>query len=114
MLLLVALSASSGALPPPADRFDHGAAGTARNGTGGEVAPSPSGASWPGTANSGNGGPFGFVGAQYGDLWGLRRGANNSLGVGYCVMEDVLGTGRVARQPDPSVWDAARWPERLP
>ncbi|MEM8619434.1 MAG: VaFE repeat-containing surface-anchored protein [Actinomycetota bacterium] len=104
-LLLVALSASSGALPPPADRFDHGAAGTARNGSGGKIAPAPSGGSWPGTANSGNGGPFGFVGAQYGDLWGLPLGANNSLGVGYCVMEDVLGTGRVGRQPDPAEWD---------
>jgi hypothetical protein len=95
-----------GALPPPGDRADYGAAGTARNGYGGEIAPSATSASWPGTGLGANGGPFAFVGAQYGSLWGLPTGPNNSLGVGYCVMEDVSGTGRVSRQSDPAEWDA--------
>jgi hypothetical protein len=95
-----------GALPPPGDRADYGAAGTARNGYGGEIAPSATSASWPGTGLGANGGPFAFVGAQYGSLWGLPPGPNNSLGVGYCVMEDVSGTGRVSRQSDPAEWDA--------
>jgi len=93
------------ASPPPADRVDYGAAGTARNGYGGEIAPSSTAASWPGTGLGANGGPFAFVGAQYGSLWDLPTGPNNSLGVGYCVMEDVSGTGRVRRQPDPAEWD---------
>ncbi len=105
--LLVAGSVPGVALPPPAGRADHGAAGSARNGVGGELAPSPSMASWPGTGPGGNGGPFAFVGAQYGPLWDLPTRANNSLGVGYCVMEDVRGEGVVRRRPDPAVWDAA-------
>ena len=97
---------SSDAAPPPAGRFDHGAAGSALNGTGGQIAPSPTSASWPGTGNGGNGGAFAFIGAQYGSLWNIPATANNSLGVGYCVMEDVGGVGTVARQPDPAAWDA--------
>jgi hypothetical protein len=97
---------SGDAAPPPADRFAHGAAGTARNGFGGEVAASPTIESWPGTGAGRNGGPFAFIGAQYGALWSIPPSANNSLGVGYCVMEDVEGEGTVSRQPDPSVWDA--------
>ncbi len=81
------------ATAPPAGRAAHGAAGSARNGFGGEIAPSPSIASWPGTANGGNGGPFAFIGAHYGPLWGIPPGPNNSQGVGYCVMEDVTGEG---------------------
>ena len=97
---------SSDAAPPPAGRFAHGAAGTARNGFGGEVAPSPTMESWPGTGAGGNGGPFAFIGAQYGSLWSIPSSANNSMGVGYCVMEDVAGEGTVALQPDPAAWDA--------
>jgi hypothetical protein len=92
------------ALAPPAGQFAHGAAGSARNGVGGEIAPSPTIVSWPGTSATANGGPFAFVGAQYGELWQIPAGPNNSLGVGYCVMEDVLGEGTVSRQPDPAVW----------
>ncbi len=97
---------STDAAPPPAGRFSHGAAGTARNGFGGEVAPSPTSASWPGTTAGNNGGPFAFIGAQYGSLWSIPPTINNSMGVGYCVMEDVAGAGTVARQPDPAGWDA--------
>lgn len=97
---------ASDAAPPPRERFAHGAAGTARNGTGGEIAPSPTMASWPGTGAGGNGGPFAFIGAQYGSLWSIPAGPNNSLGVGYCVMEDVGGEGVVAARPDPAAWDA--------
>ena len=97
---------SSDAAPPPAGRFAHGAAGTARNGFGGEVAPSPTIESWPGTGAGGNGGAFAFIGAQYGSLWSIPPSTNNSMGVGYCVMEDVGGEGTVALQPDPAVWDA--------
>ena len=97
---------SGDAAPPPAHRFAHGAAGTARNGFGGEVAASPTIESWPGTGAGGNGGPFAFVGAQYGSLWSIPPSANNSLGVGYCVMEDVGGEGAVSRQPDPAAWDS--------
>ncbi len=97
---------SSDAAPPPAGRFAHGAAGTARNGFGGEVAPSPTIGSWPGTGAGGNGGAFAFIGAQYGSLWSIPPASNNSMGVGYCVMEDVGGEGTVALQPDPDVWDA--------
>jgi hypothetical protein len=96
---------SGTAAPPPPGRFDHGAAGTARNGVGGEIAASPTSASWPGTAPGRNGGPFAFVGAHYGSLWGIPSGPNNSAGVGYCVMEDLAGERRVTRQPDPPVWD---------
>ncbi len=97
---------SSDAAPPPPGRFAHGAAGTARNGFGGSVAPSPTIESWPGTGAGRNGGPFAFIGAQYGSLWSIPPGVNNSMGVGYCVMEDVGGEGTVALQPDPAVWDA--------
>ena len=97
---------SSDAAPPPAGRFAHGAAGSARNGFGGEVAPSPTIESWPGTAAGHNGGAFAFIGAQYGSLWSIPPSANNSMGVGYCVMEDVGGEGTVALQPDPAAWDA--------
>ena len=97
---------SSEAAPPPPGRFTHGAAGTARNGFGGSVAPSPTIESWPGTGAGRNGGPFTFIGAQYGSLWSIPPGANNSMGVGYCVMEDVGGEGTVALQPDPALWDA--------
>ena len=97
---------SGDAAPPPANRFAHGAAGTARNGFGGEVAASPTIESWPGTGAGRNGGPFAFIGAQYGTLWSIPPSANNSLGVGYCVMEDVGGEGTVSRQPDPPMWDA--------
>ncbi len=95
------------AAPPPADRVSHGAAGTARNGVGGSIAPSPTSASWPGTGNDRNGGPFAFIGAQYGSLWSIPASSNNSLGVGYCVMEDVGGEGVVSLQPDPALWDAS-------
>ena len=61
--------------------------------------------SWPGTGAGGNGGPFAFIGAQYGSLWSIPSSANNSMGVGYCVMEDVAGEGTVALQPDPAAWD---------
>ncbi len=97
---------ASDAAPPPAGRFAHGAAGTARNGFGGEVAPSPTIESWPGTGAGRNGGAFAFIGAQYGSLWSIPPSSNNSMGVGYCVMEDVGGEGTVALQPDPAVWDA--------
>ncbi len=97
----------SDAAPPPAGRFAHGAAGTARNGIGGSVGASRTVESWPGTGNDRNGGPFAFIGAQYGSLWGIPPTANNSLGVGYCVMEDVGGEGAVSVQPDPTVWDAS-------
>jgi hypothetical protein len=97
---------SGSAAPPPADRFAHGAAGTARNGHGGQVAPSPTSASWPGTGTGRNGGAFAFIGAQYGSLWSIPPMANNSLGVGYCVMEDVGGEGTVALRADPVEWDA--------
>ena len=97
---------SGDAAPPPAHRFAHGAAGTARNGFGGEVAASPTIESWPGTGAGRNGGPFAFIGAQYGTLWSIPPSANNSLGVGYCVMEDVGGEGTVSRQPAPSSWDS--------
>ena len=93
---------SSDAAPPPPGRFAHGAAGTARNGFGGSVAPSPTIESWPGTGAGRNGGPFAFIGAQYGSLWSIPPGANNSMGIGYCVMEDVGGEGTVALQPDPA------------
>jgi hypothetical protein len=96
---------STDAAPPPTGRFAHGAAGTARNGFGGSVAPSPTIESWPGTGAGRNGGPFAFVGAQYGSLWSIPPGMNNSMGVGYCVMEDVGGEGTVAHQPDPTAWD---------
>jgi LPXTG-motif cell wall-anchored protein len=90
---------------PPADQVSHGAAGTARNGVGGSIAPSPTIASWPGTGAGRNGGPFAFIGAQYGSLWKIPPMANNSLGVGYCVMEDISGEGVVSRRPDPAAWD---------
>ena len=104
--VLVAITAPTQALPPPAGGFSHGAAGTARNGFGGSIAPSPTIASWPGTGAAENGGPFAFVGAHYGSLWGVPAGPNNSMGVGYCVMEDVDGEGTVAAQADPAMWDA--------
>ena len=104
--MLVAITAPTQALPPPAGGFSHGAAGTARNGFGGSIAPSPTIASWPGTGAAENGGPFAFVGAHYGSLWGVPAGPNNSMGVGYCVMEDVDGEGTVAAQADPAMWDA--------
>ncbi len=94
------------ALPPPAGAYSYGAAGTARNGTGGSIAPSPTSASWPGTGAGQNGGPFAFVGAHYGSLWGVPAGPNNARGVGYCVMEDVGGEGAVTQRPDPPAWDA--------
>ena len=97
---------SGDAAPPPPGRFDHGAAGTTRNGMGGEIAPSATTASWPGTGPGRNGGPFAFIGAHYGSQWGIIRGPNNSMGVGYCVMEDLAGERRVSLQPDPSTWDA--------
>ena len=95
------------AAPPPLGRSDHGAAGTARNGFGGSIAPSPTMRSWPGTGAGGNGGPFAFIGAHYGALWQVPTSANNSSGVGYCVMEDVGGEGTVSLHPDPPMWDAA-------
>lgn len=91
--------------PPPAGGGAHGAAGSGRNGFGGSIAPSPSMRSWPGTGSDGNGGPFSFIGAHYGSMWQVPASANNSLGVGYCVMEDVAGQGTVSLQPDPAVWD---------
>jgi len=100
--VLVAITAPTEALPPTPDGFSHGAAGTARNGFGGSIAPSPTIASWPGTGAADNGGPFAFVGAHYGSLWGIPAGPNNSTGVGYCVMEDIGGEGTVAAQPDPA------------
>lgn len=105
--ILIAVTSSPepvGGLAPPAGRFAHGAAGTARNGFGGEIAASPTIHSWPGSASSGNGGPFAFVGAQYGSLWGLPAAPNNRRGVGYCVMEDVRGEGPVSRRADPDEW----------
>ena len=95
----------SDAAPPPPGRFDHGAAGTARNGVGGEIAPSPTMASWPGTGPGANGGAFAFIGAHYGSRWGIPARPNNSTGVGYCVMEDVAGERTVTLQPDPPAWD---------
>jgi hypothetical protein len=95
------------ATAPPADRFDLGAAGSGRNGHGGAIAPTRTGGGWPGTANDGDGGPFAFVGAQYGAAWRIPTGPNNSRGVGYCVMEDVAGVGIVTRQPDPAAWSAS-------
>jgi hypothetical protein len=94
------------AAPPPPGRFHHGAAGTARNGFGGAIAPSPTMASWPGTGAGTNGGPFAFIGAHYGSLWGIPAGPNNSMGVGYCVMEDLAGERTVTLRPDPPQWDA--------
>jgi hypothetical protein len=99
-------AALGSALAPPVDRLSHGAAGTARNGHGGAIAPSPTSASWPGTAPGRNGGPFAFVGAQYGALWKIPAGVNNSRGVGYCVMEDVTGEGTVTLRADPASWKA--------
>jgi hypothetical protein len=96
--------ATDAAAPPPGG-FALGAAGTARNGFGGVIAPSPTMRSWPGTGAAGNGGPFAFVGAHYGSLWHVPAAANNSSGVGYCVMEDVAGEGVVSLQPDPAAWD---------
>ena len=104
--VLMATTAPTRALPPPPDGFSHGAAGTARNGFGGSIAPSPTMASWPGTGESDNGGPFAFVGAHHGALWAVAPGPNNSMGVGYCVMEDIGGEGTVAAQADPATWDA--------
>ena len=40
--------------------------------------PSPTIASWPGTGAGDNGGPFAFVGAHHGSLWGVPAGDNNS------------------------------------
>jgi hypothetical protein len=97
---------SSDAAPPPPGRFHHGAAGSARNGVGGSIAASSTMPSWPGTGTDGNGGPFAFVGAHYGSLWGIAAGPNNSVGVGYCVMEDLTGAGTVTLRPDPPQWDA--------
>ncbi len=94
------------AAAPPGGGYAHGAAGSARNGFGGAIAPSPTMRSWPGTAPGGNGGPFAFIGAHYGSMWQVPASANNSLGVGYCVMEDVAGQGSVSLQPDPAAWDA--------
>ncbi len=94
------------ALPPPATGYSHGAAGSALNGFGGSIAPSATIPSWPGTGAGGNGGPFAFVGAHHGSLWGVPAGDNNSRGVGYCVMEDVGGSGTVTLRPDPPQWDA--------
>ncbi len=111
-VITLAVVASNGrapatdAAPPPPSGFSHGAAGSGRNGVGGSIAPSPTMRSWPGTGNSGNGGPFSFIGAHYGSLWQVPTSANNSAGVGYCVMEDVGGEGTVALQPDPVAWDA--------
>ena len=108
--LLAAMALAAGgppateALPPPLGRYSHGAAGTARNGFGGEIAPSADGNSWPGTGAGHNGGPFAFVGAQYGSLWNIPATTNNSRGVGYCVMEDVTGEGAVTHKPDPTEW----------
>ncbi len=98
-------SPPTAAVPPPLGRMSHGAAGTARNGFGGSIAPSPTSASWPGTGPGNNGGPFAFAGAQYGSLWNLPTSANNSAGVGYCVMEDERGEGAVSLQLDPAAWD---------
>ena len=95
------------ALPPPATGSSLGAAGTGLNGFGGSIAPSPTSQSWPATGAGNNGGPIAFVGAHYGSLWGLPTGDNNSRGVGYCTMEDVIGSGAVALQPDPPLWDAS-------
>ncbi len=94
-------------LPRPRDVSRHRGSRTTRNGFGGEVAPSPTGESWPGTGNGGNGGAFAFIGAQYTTLWSIPPSTNNSMGVGYCVMEDVGGEGTVALQPDPATWDTA-------
>lgn len=97
---------STDAAPPPPTGYSHGAAGTGRNGHGGSIAPSPTMRSWPGTGIDGNGGPFAFIGAHHGSLWNVPPSANNSTGVGYCVMEDVGGEGTVALQADPAPWDA--------
>ena len=105
-LAILVVSPLVEALPPPPDRYAHGAAGTARNGFGGEVAPSATSESWPGTGLASNGGPFAFVGAQYGTLWSIPATPNNSRGVGYCVMEDVNGEGPVAQERDPEAWSA--------
>jgi hypothetical protein len=107
-LLLIAgtgRAPSTDAAPPPAGGFSHGAAGSARNGFGGSIAPSPTMQSWPGTGAGGNGGPFAFIGAHYGSLWQVPASVNNSRGVGYCVMEDVAGEGAVSLRPDPPEWD---------
>jgi LPXTG-motif cell wall-anchored protein len=93
------------AAPPPPGAHAHGAAGSGRNGFGGEIAPSPTMRSWPGTGSGGNGGPFAFIGAHYGALWQMPPAHNNSQGVGYCVMEDVAGEGAVSLRPDPAAWD---------
>ncbi len=93
------------AAPPPPSDVAHGAAGSGRNGFGGSIAPSPTMRTWPGTGPNGNGGPFAFIGAHYGPRWQVPAAHNNSLGVGYCVMEDVSGEGSVSLQPDPAVWD---------
>ncbi len=109
VLLVIAGSGrapASDAAPPPAGAFAHGAAGSGRNGFGGSIAPSPTMRSWPGTGSGGNGGPFSFIGAHYGSMWQVPTGHNNSLGIGYCVMEDVAGEGAVSLRPDPAVWDA--------
>ncbi len=103
--MVMAITAPTQASPPPAGGFSHGAAGSARNGFGGSIGASPSIASWPGTGAANNGGPFAFVGAHYGARWGVPTGPNNSMGVGYCVMEDVGGEGVVAVRPDPATWD---------
>ncbi|HUV17074.1 MAG TPA: hypothetical protein VMW33_01215, partial [Ilumatobacteraceae bacterium] len=97
---------STDAAPPPAGGSSHGAAGSGRNGFGGEIAPSPTMYSWPGTGTGANGGPFAFIGAHYGTLWQVPASANNSRGVGYCIMEDIAGEGAVSLQPDPESWDA--------
>ncbi len=94
------------AAPPPPGGYAHGAAGSGRNGFGGSIAASPTMRSWPGTGTGANGGPFSFIGAHYGQMWGVPAAANNSLGVGYCVMEDEAGEGSVSLQPDPAAWDA--------
>ena len=108
-LLIVAGSGrapSTDAAPPPTGGSSHGAAGSGRNGFGGEIAPSPTMRSWPGTGSSDNGGPFAFIGAHYGSVWQVPASANNARGVGYCVMEDAAGEGSVSLQPDPTSWDA--------
>ncbi len=53
-----------------------------------------------------NGGPSRSSAPSTGRCGASRRRANNSMGVGYCVMEDVAGEGTVALQPDPAAWDA--------
>ena len=95
------------AVPPPSSGHSLGAAGTGLNGFGGSIAPSATSQSWPGTGAGTNGGPFAFVGAHHGPLWGVPAGDNNSRGVGYCVMEDVAGSGTVTRRDDPAMWHAS-------